>query len=372
MDVVYFMALAVLCMSLSRAKDLVLPNKSTTIVHLPPNHKIPTELLLSVQRRTHLELPLVTLNSLKLQPPQRAQEKESSFEYPDNSTSLHNEEEDSYHDNEMYYPDDMDDGVWYEGQYHDYGVIHDELRFLTEEGEPRRIYRHQWEREGRPRRLNQPRDDDHEAYWAFDDDWLRNPMVQYDDDTIQEEHRCRRVNWTRKRFPTGTLLHEMDLVNNVPKLVGEGAYREVFVVEQPVLGKMEKFVLKEIRYDNEMHYDAHEYVRVDALVTERMTSNPQIVNMYGFTGFSILAEVFVNGDIEEDVVGFDDRIRSFNPYADPELRTWNNFTGTQKLKLALSMVEPVEACKSSGLIILFAVSFDAGNPLTQPPFALKH
>jgi hypothetical protein len=92
-----------------------------------------------------------------------------------------------------------------------------------------------------------------------------------------------------------------------------------------------------------MMYDDYEYIRVDSLITERMTSNPQIVNMYGFCGFTMLTECFTNGDIEEDVVGFEERERDFQPEEDPVLTPYNNFTGSQKLQLALSMVEPVSA-----------------------------
>ena len=58
----------------------------------------------------------------------------------------------------------------------------------------------------------------------------------------------------------------------------------------------------------------------------------------------MLAECFVHGDVEGDIVGFDDRIRDFDPLGDPELRTWNNFTGSEKLKLALSMVQIAQEC----------------------------
>ena len=92
-----------------------------------------------------------------------------------------------------------------------------------------------------------------------------------------------------------------------------------------------------------MMYDDYEYIRVDSLITERMTSNPQIVNMYGFCGFTMLTECFTNGDIEGDVVGYEERERDFQPEEDPVLTPYNNFTGSQKLQLALSMVEPLSA-----------------------------
>jgi serine/threonine protein kinase len=117
----------------------------------------------------------------------------------------------------------------------------------------------------------------------------------------------------------------------------------VFAVEHDVLGVEEAFVLKEIHYSHDMDHEQHEYVRVDALVTERLTSNDLVVNIFGYTGFSLIGEMFSDGDIEQDVVGMDERSQYFKPHLSEELVVLNNFTGSEKLKLALSMVRPVAA-----------------------------
>jgi hypothetical protein len=139
----------------------------------------------------------------------------------------------------------------------------------------------------------------------------------------------------------------------MPEKIGEGHYREVFAVEHHVLGVEEPFVLKEIHYSHDMNYEKHEYVRVDALVTERMTSNDLIVNIFGYTGFSLIAEMFFDGDIEGDIVGRDNRSQDFKPLLSDDLVVLNNFTGSEKLKLALSMVQPVAALHNyaDGLIV---------------------
>jgi hypothetical protein len=89
--------------------------------------------------------------------------------------------------------------------------------------------------------------------------------------------------------------------------------------------------------------DSYEYVRVDAFVTERFTSTPSIVDIYQFCGLSMLTEYFPYGDVEKDVVGFPHHRSNFNPLKDKELLPYNNFTGSEKLQLALGMVEPVRA-----------------------------
>jgi len=82
---------------------------------------------------------------------------------------------------------------------------------------------------------------------------------------------------------------------------------------------------------------------MDAYVTERLTSNNQISDIFGYCGLSMLTEYFSNGDIEEDLAAFQDRSEDFNPIKEEELITYNKFTPSQKLKLALAMVEPVQA-----------------------------
>ena len=89
--------------------------------------------------------------------------------------------------------------------------------------------------------------------------------------------------------------------------------------------------------------DSFEYVRVDALVTERLTSTRSIVDIYHFCGVSMLTEFFPYGDVEKDVVGFPHHKKNFNPLNSQVLVPLNNFTGAEKLQLALGMVEPVRA-----------------------------
>lgn len=83
-----------------------------------------------------------------------------------------------------------------------------------------------------------------------------------------------------------------------------------------------------------------------------MSSNDQIVNMFGYAGYSMITESFEHGDVEDDVVTVE-RDASFFPLKREVLVTFNNFTGTEKLKLALSMVEPVAALHNykDGIIV---------------------
>lgn len=243
---------------------------------------------------------------------------------------------------EFHYPDELGHKQVKEAEYLDFGGI--DLKLLASPDQKRVIYIMVEDLQGDARSLNQERDDDMEMYWAFDDDIERNPYNLYDTYIPEKmDGRCRRLPWHRYNLPSCNSMHELDLVTNTPRFVGDGAYREVFVTEQPYMGSIQEMILKELRWDLDMGVDDYEYVRMDAYVTERFTSNKQITDIYGYCGLSMLTEFFPYGDIEKDVVGFQHHRRSFNPVKEKVFRQFNNFTGTEKLQLALNMVEPVAA-----------------------------
>lgn len=240
------------------------------------------------------------------------------------------------------YPDELGHKQVKEAEFLDFGGI--DLKLLASPDQKRVIYIMVEDLQGDARSLNQERDDDMEMYWAFDDDIERNPYNLYDTYIPEKmDGRCRRLPWHRYNLPSCNSMHELDLVTNTPRFVGDGAYREVFVTEQPYMGSIQEMIFKELRWDLDMGVDDYEYVRMDAFVTERFTSNKQITDIYGYCGLSMLTEFFPYGDIEKDVVGFQHHRRSFNPVKDKVFRQFNNFTGTEKLQLALNMVEPVAA-----------------------------
>jgi hypothetical protein len=52
-------------------------------------------------------------------------------------------------------------------------------------------------KEARTKNETENDDDSVQSYYAFDDDYLRNPYQLWDDDQIQDKRRCRRVSWHR-------------------------------------------------------------------------------------------------------------------------------------------------------------------------------
>jgi hypothetical protein len=60
--------------------------------------------------------------------------------------------------------------------------------------------------------INGPEDDDYvDNYYAFDDDFKRNPLLAWDDQEIHKTKQCRRTSWHRDLPINCNNLHEFDL-----------------------------------------------------------------------------------------------------------------------------------------------------------------
>lgn len=78
-------------------------------------------------------------------------------------------------------------------------------------------------------------------------------------------------------------------------------------------------------------------------MAERFTSNERFVDMYSYCGLSQVTQLFVSGDIEDDFVRHQNHDSRFDPLQESRLTPRNRFTPSQKLQLALEMVEPLVA-----------------------------
>jgi serine/threonine protein kinase len=86
-----------------------------------------------------------------------------------------------------------------------------------------------------------------------------------------------------------------------------------------------------------------EYTRVDALVAERLTASKRIYDIYGHCGIGILSEFFPHDDIEDIIVPGTGYLMPYQVRnaTNPELKSYNNFTGREKLVMSLQMAEAV-------------------------------
>lgn len=191
---------------------------------------------------------------------------------------------------------------------------------------------------------NAPADDDMDAYY-FDDDLVRGQENAYDSlGNHDENKRCRKISEYELNRPSCNTFHEIDRLDPTTNLryLNAGAYRQVFSLVLDVTGQSDLVAIKDISFNHDFQYDDYEYVRMDALVAERLSSSPRVYNIFGYCGLGIISEYFYHGDIEGDVGGGDDGfIKKGELHDEVELKPQNNLTGLQKLVLSLEMAEAV-------------------------------
>ncbi len=119
----------------------------------------------------------------------------------------------------------------------------------------------------------------------------------------------------------------------------EGYFRAVWLFESPVLGPS---VLKRIRLHKlfPLNYKDLYKVHRDAIIMERLTSSPRIVNIYGHCGFSILSEA-MRGEITSEMMYKSGHMDPQDLNDTEKVRPLNNYTVDQKLQIALDMAESI-------------------------------
>lgn len=80
---------------------------------------------------------------------------------------------------------------------------------------------------------------------------------------------------------------------------------------------------------------------MDALVSERFTSSPLIVDIYGYCGLSMMSEYMPLGDLRNHVMPNSARSVKVELDDSEPVDPWNSFSGTEKLTLSLLMAEAI-------------------------------
>ena len=131
------------------------------------------------------------------------------------------------------------------------------------------------------------------------------------------------------------------------KFAGAGAYREVHLVELPgttttTTATPLLVALKEFYYGANYDFRDFEFMRMDAYVSDLLTSRPSAVHSYGFCGTGMLVQGFGHGDLEDLALPVHKRRGEvakivLNDTADVD--PLNSVSATQKLVYALEMAE---------------------------------
>ena len=195
--------------------------------------------------------------------------------------------------------------------------------------------------------------------WA-DDDFVQASMAN-----SFAKPRCRHASWHKLHFPNCNAFHEMDIsrhrdsqfafgryhTDDDTVSLSHGYYRDTWLVGQAkVENQRDAFykydtvdtnVLKTLRYSkHDVNVKTMDHVRRDALIMERLSSSPRIIDIYGYCGTSMSVE-FIENEIEEKIVpgsGYmKEDLQKMHDWNDVQPR--NTFTPEEKLDLALSMAE---------------------------------
>jgi hypothetical protein len=115
-----------------------------------------------------------------------------------------------------------------------------------------------------------------------------------------------------------------------------------------------RLALKEYTYGAALDFRDYEFMRMDAIISEIFSSNPKIVDIFGFCGLGMLTQGFTDGDAEQLAIAENNHTKHRHRHKhdghqdhddttdDGEQQANNNrLTPTQKLVLALEMAEAI-------------------------------
>jgi hypothetical protein len=119
-------------------------------------------------------------------------------------------------------------------------------------------------------------------------------------------------------------------------LHSHGYFRDVWIIENLALD--EKFIMKISRYDYDNKIGLFHSTLRDAVVMERLTASPRIVDAYAHCGTTVLVEP-LPFEVEEYVVPGEGYIKQEELHDEVDVTPLNNFTIEEKLHTALEMAE---------------------------------
>jgi hypothetical protein len=183
--------------------------------------------------------------------------------------------------------------------------------------------------------------------------WDVKRMKEYNEfaeDLEDRPQKCRRPNWKHLYNPSCNGIHEINLAMNYDEdkarlgddqvfdtfYISHGYFRDVWVVHQP--DKSQKSILKMSRWEHDVDIEGLFSDLKDALIMERLTGSPRIVNMFGHCGTAIWVEA-IPYEVEEVIVPGDGYIKQEDLHDTLELNPQNDYTAEEKLDMAIAMAE---------------------------------
>jgi serine/threonine protein kinase len=116
-----------------------------------------------------------------------------------------------------------------------------------------------------------------------------------------------------------------------------GHYRDAWLLDAP---HVEEFVFKRLRLNDEFHvdyWDMHKIHR-EAIIMERLTASPRIINIFGHCSVTILAEA-MGSEVWKDIIPGTGHVSQEELDQLDDVFPRNNYTVEQKLDMAIEMAE---------------------------------
>jgi len=140
----------------------------------------------------------------------------------------------------------------------------------------------------------------------------------------------------KMRLHTCNLFHESDLSQDSSSYLSHGYWRDTWVVDEGEVSA----VMKTGRMKHGYGFDVFEYTRMDALVMEKLSSSPRIVDIYGYCASSVLTERFAE-ELEQYIIPGSGYLHTHKLHDHKDVDPQNQYTVTEKLEIALAMAESI-------------------------------
>jgi len=189
----------------------------------------------------------------------------------------------------------------------------------------------------------------------------RHRQEQESTDDSTETDECEPVEWQTTFYLNCNNFHELDEANAGSssgssskrhaarhlKYLGSGHYRAAWLVHQEAAD--ETLVLKQLRMpeddddtDHTVNRSSLAKVQKDAIVMERLTASPYIVDAFGLCGTSIFSEVMPN-EVADLIIPGDGYAEQEELDGQPSVVSGNNYTIAEKLDMAIDMTQALAA-----------------------------
>jgi len=143
---------------------------------------------------------------------------------------------------------------------------------------------------------------------------------------------CEEVDWFRSHHPSCNNLHEADLTIDDMKLIGRGYYRNVWITKDG------KAVIKTQSVNHGFGTNSYERQRFDAMIMEKLTASPIIVDIFGHCGNTVSTEAVPN-EVYKEMIRGNGMTTMAKHLSGKSPKTRNNLNPHEKLVLALELAE---------------------------------